>query len=60
MKEKNKNATHAWNQVRISVGVAAYNPKEDLHIDEVIAHADTLMYKDKEKNKKKNDEEDLA
>ena len=56
MNVENNKASHEWNKVHISVGLAVYNPKEDLHIDEVIAHADIAMYKNKEENRKKKEE----
>lgn len=36
-----------WNQVRVSMGTAVYDPAEDHTVDDVARRADKLMYEDK-------------
>ena len=39
-------------KLSMSIGVASFDPKNPCSIDELISHADSLMYKQKEKKKK--------
>ena len=40
-----------WDQVRVSMGLAAYDPKEDHYADDVAHRADKLMYENKHNRK---------
>ena len=45
-------AKNEYEQVRVSVGVAAYDPQIDSSVQDVIIHADHLMYSNKRSRKK--------
>ena len=47
-----KLAKEPWEQIRVSVGIAAYDPKIDQSVKDVIIHADHLMYANKRERKK--------
>lgn len=47
-------AKEPWEQIRVSFGVAAYDPKVDNNAQEVAVHADHLMYNNKRERKKNN------
>ena len=47
-------AKESWEKIRVSVGVAAYDPQIDSSVADVLRHADTLMYQNKRKRKKQN------
>ena len=40
-----------WEQPTISMGMADFNPKYDFTVDEVVRHADRLMYDNKKSRK---------
>ena len=40
-----------WEQVRVSIGIAAYNPIIDRSVDDVVRRADNLMYQNKRARK---------
>ena len=40
-----------WNQVRVSMGLAVYDPNEDRYADDVARRADKLMYENKHARK---------
>lgn len=42
-----------WNQVRVSVGIAAYKPQDDAYAEDVARRADKLMYENKHNRKAK-------
>ena len=46
-------AKEPWEKIRVSVGVAAYDPQIDSSVADVLRHADLLMYQNKRKRKKK-------
>ena len=46
-------AKEAWEKVRVSIGVAEYDREIDSSVDDVVVHADHLMYQNKRKRKKK-------
>lgn len=37
----------AWEQVRVAMGIAVFDPRSDDHVDDVVHRADKLMYEDK-------------
>ena len=43
----------AWERISVSSGIAAYDPQVDRSVDDVLTHADHLMYADKRAKKKK-------
>lgn len=45
-------AANPWDEVRVSMGVAVYNPATDHSVDEVLKRADKAMYESKLKRKK--------
>ena len=45
-------AKEPWEQIRVSVGVAAYDPSVDTSVKDVAVHADHLMYENKRQRKK--------
>ena len=47
-------AKEQWEKIRVSVGVAAYDPQIDSSVADVLRHADLLMYQNKRKRKKQN------
>ena len=54
--EKKCNSTHTddnewWEQIRISMGMADYDPSDDHTVDDVARHADKLMYENKHNRK---------
>ena len=50
--EKQKQETEAWNKVDAARGMAAYDPKEDETVYDVVRRADRMMYKNKWDHKK--------
>ena len=46
-------ADEEWEKVRVSVGVATYDPEVDSSAEDVVIHADHLMYDNKREKKKK-------
>ena len=42
-----------WEQIRVSVGIATYDPNIDSSAEDVMIHADHLMYANKRDRKKK-------
>ena len=44
-------AEHPWEEIRVSMGVAAYEPKTDRSVMDVARRADRLMYENKRKRK---------
>ena len=51
MREINTLAQNKWNEVHLSVGLAAFEKEKDLLVDDVINRADKLMYEYKRNNK---------
>ena len=51
MREINTLAQNKWNEVHLSVGLAAFEKERDLLVDDVINRADKLMYEYKRNNK---------
>ena len=45
-------AKEPWEEIRVSVGIAAYDPRIDKTIRDVVIHADHLMYANKRDRKK--------
>lgn len=45
-------AKEAWEEIRVSVGIATYDPSIDKTVQDVIIHADHLMYANKRDRKK--------
>ena len=45
-------AKEEWEQIRVSIGIATYDPEIDKTVKDVIIHADHLMYENKRENKK--------
>ena len=45
--EKQKQKTNAWEKVSVARGMAAYDPKEDDMVYDVVRRADRLMYENK-------------
>ena len=43
-----------WEQIKISLGIAAFDPEIDSCVEDVIVHADHLMYENKRSRKKGN------
>ena len=46
-------AKEPWEQIRVSVGIAAYDDHIDKTVEDVLIHADNLMYANKRERKKK-------
>ena len=46
-------AKEPWEKICVSIGVAAYDPKIDNSVQDVIVHADHLMYQNKRRKKEK-------
>ena len=44
-------AKEGWEEIRVSVGIAAYDPEIDKTVKDVIVHADHLMYANKRERK---------
>lgn len=44
-------AENPWEQVRVAMGVAVYDPGSDTSVEDVIRHADKLMYDNKRERK---------
>ena len=42
-----------WEQIKVSVGVATFDPEVDNSVNDVIVHADHLMYESKRARKEK-------
>ncbi|MBQ7624081.1 MAG: diguanylate cyclase, partial [Clostridia bacterium] len=40
-----------WEQIRVSVGIAAFNPDVDANVENVVHRADRLMYENKRARK---------
>ena len=51
--EINKTSDNIWDQVHVSMGIAVYDPADDFSATDVVRRADTIMYEDKRKRKKK-------
>ena len=47
-------AKEGWESISVSVGIATYDPHIDHNANDVLTHADHLMYTDKRAKKKKN------
>ena len=47
-------AKEPWEQIRVSVGIANYDPEFDFTVEEVIIHADHLMYANKRSRKRRH------
>ena len=45
-------AKKPWEQIRVSVGIATYDPDVDKSVEDVMVHADHLMYTNKRERKK--------
>lgn len=43
-----------WEKIKVSVGIAAYDPKIDADAHDVMVHADHLMYENKRQRKEKS------
>lgn len=41
-----------WEEIRVSIGIAEYDPKVDSSVKDVVVHADHLMYENKRERKK--------
>ena len=52
-------AAEEWEKVRVSIGIAAYDPHVDHSTKDVIVHADHLMYENKRGRKKENSKNKL-
>ena len=46
-------AKEGWEQIRVSIGIATYDPEVDKTVKDVIVHADHLMYENKRDRKKR-------
>ena len=46
-------AKEPWEKIYVSVGIAVYDPEVDVNAEDVMIHADHLMYDHKRENKKK-------
>lgn len=46
-------AKEPWEQIRVAVGIAEFNPSLDKSVEEVVVRADRLMYENKRERKKK-------
>ena len=51
--EISKRAKEGWEKVNVSVGIAAYDKQIDSYADDVLIHADHLMYASKRERKRK-------
>jgi diguanylate cyclase (GGDEF)-like protein len=49
--EVNAQAENPWENVRIAIGMAVYDPAQDKDADSVLRRADELMYEDKRRTK---------
>ena len=47
-------AKEPWEQIKVSIGVARFDPQLDKTVDDVLKHADNLMYTNKRDRKKEN------
>ena len=47
-------AKEEWEKIKVSVGIARYDSEIDKTVQDVIVHADHLMYENKRERKKKN------
>lgn len=47
-------AKEGWEKISVSIGIASYDPEIDNKVDDVLIHADHLMYQDKRSKKKKS------
>ena len=47
-------AKEEWEKIKVSVGIARYDSEIDKTVQDVIIHADHLMYENKRERKKKN------
>lgn len=52
--EINSFAKQPWDEIRVSIGMATYDPDIDETVESVFVHADHLMYENKRQRKKKN------
>ena len=50
-------AQEDWEKIRVSVGIASYDPNIDTNAEDVMIHADHLMYANKRERKKKHNKE---
>ena len=41
-----------WEQIKVSVGIATFDPEVDNSVNDVVIHADHLMYENKRSRKK--------
>lgn len=48
-------ANEPWEEICMAVGIAVYNSGEDKTVEDVIRHADQLMYENKHERKKKKE-----
>lgn len=48
--------TNCWEQVRVSIGVATYDPKTDRTVRDAVRRADKLMYENKRRRKEAADQ----
>ena len=53
-KEISSFAKEEWEKVNVSIGLAAYDPEIDSAANDVLIHADHLMYQNKRERKRKN------
>lgn len=51
MEETNTSAKNVWEQVRVSFGIAVYDPEQDGAVIDVVRRADKNMYENKRKRK---------
>ena len=47
-------AKNPWEKIKVSIGIADYDPKLDKKVNDVVVHADHLMYSNKRERKKLN------
>ena len=53
MAETNDSAKNPWEQVRVSFGLAVYDPEHDGAVIDVVRRADKSMYENKRNRKTK-------
>ena len=47
MEEINRRTENEWEQVRVSMGIAEYDPQNDQNVNDVVRRADAFMYENK-------------
>lgn len=57
IEENNAAAGHPWEKVSMAVGIAVYNPRADVSVENVYKRADKAMYKNKREWKEANEKQ---